>query len=78
MLTNELSSVILVTKPKQSSIGTYKENQIMYNSINDAKTALLNSGVCEMFEFGNLNSAANYMYNTDCTPEEAAKFFGVL
>jgi hypothetical protein len=50
----------------------------MYNSISDARTALLNSGVFEYFDYSELEMVWNYMYNTDCTPEEAAKFFGVL
>jgi hypothetical protein len=41
VLTSELSSVILVTKPKQSSIGTYKENLIMKNLITRNEAAVM-------------------------------------
>ncbi len=48
-----------------------------YNSVNDAKTALNNSGMVEWFEFDQLDVAAEWMFRNDATPEQAAKHFGV-
>ena len=44
----------------------------MFNSINDAKTALINSGVCEMFDFDKLDAVAEKMYREGKSPEEVA------
>lgn len=46
----------------------------MYNSINDASTALINSGVFEMFDFDQIifDDAVFYMWINDATPEQAA------
>lgn len=49
----------------------------MYNSIQDAHTVLINSGVCELFQCEDLDNVAEYMYQNDKTPEQAAEFFGV-
>ena len=52
----------------------------MYNSINDASTALINSGVFEMFDFDVIiyDNVVGYMWINDATPEQAAKHFGVM
>lgn len=52
----------------------------MYISINDAHTALINSGVLEMFDFDltSEDEVVEYMYRNDKTPEQAAEHFGVL
>lgn len=52
----------------------------MYNSINDADTALVNSGVLEMFDFDviHYDDVVGYMWINDKTPEQAAEHFGVL
>lgn len=52
----------------------------MYNSINDADTALVNSGVLEMFDFDviNYDDVVGYMWINCKTPEQAAEHFGVL
>lgn len=52
----------------------------MYNSINDAHTALINSGVLEMFYFDlfSEDDVIEYMYRNDKTPDQAAEYFGVL
>lgn len=52
----------------------------MYNSINDAHTALVNSGVFEMFDFDVIiiDNVVGYMWINDKTPEQAAEHFGVL
>jgi hypothetical protein len=51
----------------------------MYNSINDAKVALQNSGVFEWFDFDEIPEKTVYqwMYENDATPEQAAQHFGV-
>lgn len=46
-----------------------------YQTINDAKTALTNSGVYEWFDLDRLDEVAEYMYRNNATPEEAAKHF---
>ena len=50
----------------------------MYNSINDAHTALINSGVLECFNFDvfNIDDVIDFMYRNDKTPEQAAEHFG--
>ncbi|MDY0191000.1 MAG: hypothetical protein RBR22_09735 [Desulfuromonas sp.] len=52
----------------------------MYKSINDAHTALVNSGVFEMFNFDVIiiDNVVGYMWINDKTPLEAAVHFGVL
>ena len=52
----------------------------MYNSINDAHTSLINSGVLGMFDFNLISEdeVVEYMYRNDKTPEQAAEHFGVL
>lgn len=52
----------------------------MYKSINDAHTALVNSGVFEMFNFDVIiiDNVVGYMWINDATPEQAAEHFGVL
>lgn len=52
----------------------------MYKSINDAHTALVNSGIFEMFDFDVIiiDNVVGYMWINDKTPEEAARYFGVL
>lgn len=52
----------------------------MYTTINDAHTALINSGVFEMFDFDviEFDDVVRYMWNNDATPEQAAEYFGVL
>lgn len=47
----------------------------MYNSINDAATALTNSGVYEWFDFELVNEhdVVEFMYRNDATPEKAAE-----
>ena len=51
----------------------------MYNSISDAKTALINSGVFEMFSCTTivLDDVYRYMYFNDATPDQAADYFEV-
>lgn len=51
----------------------------MYKSINDAHSALVNSGVFEMFNIDEIHyhCAASYMWAYDKTPMEAAHYFGV-
>jgi len=51
----------------------------MYNSINDAHTELINSGVFEWFDFDviNIDDVVGFMYRNDKTPEHAAEHFGV-
>lgn len=48
-----------------------------YNSVNDAKTALVNSGVIEWFDFNQSDNVVEWMYRNDATPEQAAKHFSV-
>lgn len=52
----------------------------MYKSINDAHTALVDSGVFEMFNFDVIiiDNVVGYMWINDKTPLEAAVHFGVL
>lgn len=52
----------------------------MYKSINDAHTALVDSGVFEMFNFDVIiiDNVVGYMWINDKTPSEAAVHFGVL
>ena len=52
----------------------------MYNTTNDAYTALANSCVFEMFNFDDmhLDCVVGYMRANNKTPEEAACWFGVL
>ena len=52
----------------------------MYKSINDAHTALVNSGVFEMFNFDVIiiDNVVGYMWANNKTPLEAARYFGVL
>ena len=50
----------------------------MYTTIDDAKTALTNSGVVEMFEYEKLDEVAEWMWRNDATPEQAARKFGTL
>ena len=52
----------------------------MYKSINDAHTALVNSGVFEMFDFDEIHydCVVGYMWANNKTPLEAACYFGVL
>ena len=52
----------------------------MYKSINDAHTALVNSGVFEMFNFDVfiIANVVGYMWVNNKTPLEAACYFGVL
>ena len=52
----------------------------MYNSINDASTALINSGVLEMFDFDEIiyDDVVGYMWTNDATPEQVAEHFGVM
>lgn len=49
----------------------------MYNSINDAHAALINSGVLEWFDFDviNIDDVVEFMYRNDKTPEQAAEHF---
>lgn len=49
----------------------------MYNTIQDAKTAFINSGVVEWIDFDSVDEADVYewMYRNDKTPEEAAEHF---
>lgn len=48
-----------------------------HNTLNDALTALTNSGVNEWFDINDLDDAAEWMYTNDATPEQAAKHFNV-
>ena len=52
----------------------------MYHTINDAHTALVDSGVFEMFNFDVIiiDNVVGYMWINDKTPLEAAVHFGVL
>ena len=52
----------------------------MYKSINDAHTALVNSGVFEMFDFDVIiiDNVVGYMWMNDKSPLEAAVHFGVM
>ena len=52
----------------------------MYKSINDAHTALVDSGVFEMFDFDVIiiDNVVGYMWINDKTQLEAAVHFGVL
>ena len=53
-------------------------DKIMYNSILEANTTLINSGVVEMFDFEMIDEVSEYMYKNDATPEQAAKYFNVM
>ena len=52
----------------------------MYKSINDAHTALVNSGIFEMFDFDVIiiDNVVGYMWMNDKSPLEAAVHFGVM
>lgn len=47
-------------------------------TIEEAKTALQNSGVVEMFGFEQLEEVAKWMYKHDASAESAAKYFKVI
>lgn len=47
----------------------------IYNTIQDAETALVNSGVFEWFDYDQLEDVAEWMYRNDATPEQAAEHF---
>jgi len=49
-----------------------------YNSIQDARTELVNSGVIEMFDYEMLDEVIEWMYRNDATPLEAASHFNAL
>ena len=48
-----------------------------YQTINDAKNALTNSGVYEWFDLDMIDDVVEYMYRNNATPEDAAKHFNV-
>ena len=52
----------------------------MYHTTGNARTALINSGVFEMFDFDEIHyeCVVGYMWANNKTPEEAARYFGVL
>ncbi|WP_201168322.1 hypothetical protein [Halorhodospira halophila] len=48
-----------------------------YTTTDDAKTALDNSGVVELFDDEIRDEAIRWMWSNNATPEQAAKFFGL-
>lgn len=52
----------------------------MYHTINAASAELDNSSVFEMFDFDEIHydSVVGYMWMNSKTPEEAARYFGVM
>lgn len=51
--------------------------QVSYTTATDARIALINSGVLEMFDYDSLTEVTEWMFRNDATPEQAAEHFEV-
>jgi len=49
-----------------------------YTTIDDAKTALGNSGVVDFFDYDELDEVAEWMWRNDATPEQAGEALGAM
>lgn len=48
-----------------------------HETVKDARTALINSGVLEFFCDSDIERVARWMYQEEKSPEQAAEVFGV-